>query len=86
MGRLFSRHLPSCVNRLTERRRADRHAVPKMILDSDPINEETVMFGTFDSIRNAAAEVFTKILFAATAAIIVGGTAAMCLEPSVLFA
>ena len=43
-------------------------------------------FGKFDSIRNAAAEVFTQILFAATAAVVVGGTVALCLERSVLFA
>lgn len=46
------------------------------------------MFGnsTINSIRNAAAEVFTQLMFAATVAIVVGGTAALCLERSVLFA
>jgi hypothetical protein len=45
------------------------------------------MFGNsrFNSIRNAVADAFTRLLFAATVAIIVGGTAALCLERSVLF-
>jgi hypothetical protein len=46
------------------------------------------MFATsrFDSIRRASAEAFTQLLFAATVAIVVGGTAALCLGRSVLFA
>lgn len=40
----------------------------------------------FDSIRKAAAEAFTHLIFAAAVAIVVGGTAALCLERSVLFA
>jgi hypothetical protein len=41
------------------------------------------MYGSF---WNAAAEAFTRILFGAAVALVVGGTAALCLEPSVLFA
>lgn len=46
------------------------------------------MFTTsqFMSIRTMAAEAFAQLMFAATVVIIVGGTAAMCLERSVLFA
>jgi len=46
------------------------------------------MFTTsqFNSIRTAAAEAFAQLMFAATVAIVVGGTAALCLERSVLFA
>jgi hypothetical protein len=40
----------------------------------------------FSSIRKAAAEAFAQLMFAATVAIVVGGTAAMCVERSVLFA
>ena len=40
----------------------------------------------FNSIRKAAADAFTQLMFAATVAIVVGGTAALCLERSVLFA
>jgi hypothetical protein len=40
----------------------------------------------FGSIRKAAAEAFAQLMFAATVAIVVGGTAAMCVERSVLFA
>ena len=39
----------------------------------------------FSSIRKAAAEIFAQLMFAATVAIVVGGTAALCLERSVLF-
>ena len=42
--------------------------------------------GKFDSIRSAAAAVFSQLLFGATVAIIVGGTAAMCLGRSVQLA
>lgn len=42
--------------------------------------------GQFTSIRKAAAEAFAQLMFAATVAIVVGGTAALCLERSVLFA
>jgi hypothetical protein len=50
--------------------------------------QETVMFTTsrFTSIRTVAAEAFAQLMFAATVAIVVGGTAALCLERSVLFA
>lgn len=43
-------------------------------------------YGKFDSIRSKAAEVFTQILFAAVAAIVVGGTAALSLEPALQLA
>ena len=41
---------------------------------------------TFNSIRTVAAEAFAQLMFAATVAIVVGGTAALCLGRSVLFA
>ena len=46
------------------------------------------MFTTsqFTSIRTAAAEAFAQLMFAATVVIVVGGTAALCLDRSVLFA
>ena len=46
------------------------------------------MFGNskIHAIRDMAAAIFTQIMFAATVAIVVGGTAALCLERSVLFA
>lgn len=40
----------------------------------------------FDSIRTKAAEAVTQLMFAAIVVMVVGGTAAMCLERSVLFA
>lgn len=46
------------------------------------------MFTTsqYNSIRMVAAEAFAQLMFAATVVIVVGGTAALCLERSVLFA
>ena len=40
----------------------------------------------FNSIRTVAAAAFAQLMFAATVVIVVGGTAALCLERSVLFA
>jgi ribose/xylose/arabinose/galactoside ABC-type transport system permease subunit len=46
------------------------------------------MFSTSQSssIRTVAAEAVTQLMFAAIVVVVVGGTAAMCLERSVLFA
>jgi hypothetical protein len=77
-----------CVNYLTERHRAGGHDVSTLNIDPDQPFQETVMYTTsqFSSIRKAAAEAFTQLLFAATVAIVVGGTAALCVGRSVLFA
>jgi hypothetical protein len=46
------------------------------------------MFTTsrFNTIRTVAAEAVAQLMFAATVAIVVGGTAALCLERSLQFA
>jgi hypothetical protein len=77
-----------CVACPTDRRRAGGHDVSKLIFELDLPIQETVMYKTsrFNSIRTVAAEAFAQLMFAATVVLVVGGTAALCLERSVLFA